>query len=43
MDLIPSKTFAPAFKDLFERLRRHKLMCQHFSGQFSKYFFGCFK
>nr|WP_198265148.1 transposase [sulfur-oxidizing endosymbiont of Gigantopelta aegis] len=20
-----------------------KLMCQHFSGQFSKYFFGCFK
>ncbi|WP_198263232.1 hypothetical protein [sulfur-oxidizing endosymbiont of Gigantopelta aegis] len=24
MDLIPSKTFAPAFKDLFERLRRHK-------------------
>ncbi|WP_198262540.1 hypothetical protein [sulfur-oxidizing endosymbiont of Gigantopelta aegis] len=24
LDLIPSKTFAPAFKDLFERLRRHK-------------------
>ncbi|WP_198263742.1 hypothetical protein [sulfur-oxidizing endosymbiont of Gigantopelta aegis] len=19
------------------------VMCQHFSGQFSKYFFGCFK
>ncbi|WP_198265672.1 hypothetical protein [sulfur-oxidizing endosymbiont of Gigantopelta aegis] len=19
------------------------MMCQHFSGQFSKYFFGCFK
>ncbi len=26
-----------------EQAREKHLMCQHFSGQFSKYFFGCFK
>ncbi|WP_198263567.1 hypothetical protein [sulfur-oxidizing endosymbiont of Gigantopelta aegis] len=32
------------FKQLCYEIRPGDVvMCQHFSGQFSKYFFGCFK
>ncbi|WP_198265525.1 IS66 family transposase [sulfur-oxidizing endosymbiont of Gigantopelta aegis] len=38
-DRISKRNLIPYLPELL----KGKVMCQHFSGQFSKYFFGCFK